>query len=123
MAKGYKGGFKAIEVRSQSIKGLSVELHWECGEGLDGDYMADDPNDVPLLRFDVLYKGEQIENASYCTQLKATDKRPLLLKAAKCILKDAEDSFYEIPDRGLAGVGKRQMEQLSWIGIENGKVV
>ena len=44
----------------------------DCGEGPDGDYDPDNPNDVALLRFDVRYKDadgywEFANDASYCT--------------------------------------------------------
>jgi len=47
-----------------------VELEY-IGEGRSGDYDADDPEDVALLRFTVLdaATGEPIDDGSYCTLL------------------------------------------------------
>lgn len=51
------------------------------GEGLSGDYDADDPNDVPLLRFYIfkkVYSNPDLDStfiweqhSSYCTQVSA----------------------------------------------------
>ena len=124
----YKGGFKGIAVKSKKIKGLSVELTWDCSEGHSGDYDPTDPTDEPLLRFDVILVDgknyKEIQDGSYCTNLKATDDRKLLTKAVKCILNEAESTIYLTEDKEVAYHGfKRIMEGLSWIKIENGKVV
>lgn len=39
------------------------------GEGYNGDYDEEDPNDVPLLRFTIFKDGEQLNDGSYCTTL------------------------------------------------------
>lgn len=59
-----------------------VRVEWtELGEGIDGDYNPEDPDDIELLRFDVSLKvgGRWTfpDNASYCTQVpvKATAKQ------------------------------------------------
>jgi hypothetical protein len=111
--------FEEISIKSKKIKGLSVVLEWDCGEGICGDYNEEDPNDVPLLRFDVMFKGEQADNGSYCTQLQVTDKRPLLKKAVKLILNVAEKYF---GDEGSLSGFKRSMEELSWMEIKDGKL-
>ena len=47
-------------------------------EGWEGDYDPTDPDDVPLLRFDVskwdknCNEWSAVEDASYCTQLSVT---------------------------------------------------
>ena len=108
------------------MKGLSVFLSWDCGEGVCGDYDPEDDDDVPLLRFDVIYgkDPEQVENGSYCTQLEATDDRRLLVKAAQTILKEAENSLSVKEDGTLERNGfKRTMEWLSWIQVKDGKLV
>ena len=108
--------FKEILVKSKKVKGLSVSLNWDCAEGLNGDYDKTDPDDVPLLRFDVLVNGEQAENGSYCTQLSVNDPRPLLEKAAGIILKEAEATLNK------SGF-KKSMAQLSWMQIANGNLI
>jgi hypothetical protein len=111
--------FKEIIVKSKKYPKLSVSLNWDCGEGYDGYYDASDPTDAPLLRFDVMVKGEQVDDGSYCTLLKATYDRKLLRAAAKEILKESEDKFN---GKTFSGGFKKLMEQLSWINIENGQI-
>jgi hypothetical protein len=106
---GYEGGFKEINIKSKKVKGLSICLGWDCQEGEDGDYDPSDPNDTPYLRFDILYKGEQVDNGSYCTHLKATDHRELLEISAKGILAEAEKYA-----PGFSNGFKKAMEFLSW---------
>ena len=46
-----------------------------CDEGLNGDYIEDDPDDVPLLRFSVYVYDEEtkgynaVDDGSYCTMV------------------------------------------------------
>lgn len=120
--------FKEILLKSKKVKGLSVSLNWDCGEGLSGDYDENDPDDRPLLRFDVSYEPKkgmyyELDDASYCTQLMVGDDRKLLKKAAEIILKEAENTFHYDEKNDTASVGKRIMEGLSWIQIKDGKVV
>ena len=66
-----------------------IRIKWvNIGEGIHGDYNENNPNDVNLLRFDVSVKTddgtwEDIEDASYCTQVPADtpkdDLKELLL--------------------------------------------
>lgn len=115
--------FKRIVVKSKTLRGLGVDLNWDCREGNEGDYDPEDPKDQPLLRFDVSYKGEAVEDGSYCTRLKATDTRSLLTKAAECILNEAEATLYIGEGGYLAQDGfKRRMEELSWLTIYKGKL-
>jgi hypothetical protein len=109
---GYKGGFKPIIIHSKKAKGLSVELSWDCQEGWSGDYDPKDPDDEPLLRFDVCLNGRCFDDGSYCTQLRATDPRRKLFKAARAILSEAEDSISN-------GCFKRTMEWMSWISVDD----
>ena len=69
-----------VELIRDSIK---VELEW-IGEGWDGDYQEDDPEDDPLLRFTFYRKDamaiagwDQIDDTSYCTQLIADKVSPM----------------------------------------------
>ena len=115
--------FKSILIKSKQIKGLSVELHWDCYEGVCGDYNEDDPTDEPLLRFDVLYNGEQLEDSSYCTNLRADDDRALLTRAVQAILAEAEDSRDGNDDDYNFGFRfKKRGEWLSHLCITNGKL-
>lgn len=106
--------FKDLTVKSKKIKKLSVIL-CDIGEGYEGDYNPEDPEDKPLLRFDVYKDGEQMDNGSYCTLLSVNDDRKLLKEAAEIILKEAEESLDN-------GGFKRSMEQMSYLYIKNGKV-
>ena len=112
--------FDEIVVKSESIPKLEVCLHWDCQEGWCEEYNPDDPDDEPLLRFDVMYKRNVEDNGSYCTQLKATDNRELLTRAAAAILKEAGDCF---DGKGFSGGFKKTMEWLSWIRIKDGKII
>lgn len=123
--------FKEIIVKSRKVAGLSVSLSWDCGEGNEGDFDAEDPQDEPLLRFDVskitrqgksFARAEQLQDSSFCTQLTAYDDRKLLTQAANIILKEAEENC--AMKRGVFEYHwKRVMEGLSWMGIKDGKVV
>lgn len=43
-------------------------LVWESiGEGRSGDYDPEDPTDKPHLRATLLYRGEPVDDGSYCT--------------------------------------------------------
>jgi len=120
--------FKEILLKSKKVKGLSVSLNWDCGEGWDGDYDEDNPDDKPLLRFDVSYEPKkgmdyELQDASFCTQLCVYDDRALLTKAVKAILREAEETFQYNKENDYASVGKRAMEHMSWLSIEKGKLV
>lgn len=103
--------FKKIKINSSKIKGLSLILHWSCREGWNGEYNPKDPNDAPLLRFDVIKNKTCLDNGSYCTELKATDPRNKLIKAAKTILATAEESISN-------GNFKNRMALISWLSID-----
>ena len=94
-----------IKVRKTDVE---VELEY-IGEGWGGDYDKDDPEDEPLMRFTVKYKGEELDDASYCTALQATLEHEILLFAATEILDEVYD---EVMDRHSI---KRLSERLSWI--------
>ncbi|WP_114947641.1 hypothetical protein [Microvirga calopogonii] len=92
---------------------FQASLEW-IGEGEDGDYRPADPNDRPILRFDVSQKGdngewEDVPDSSYCTQLDARLPRPVRELAASLILKSVEEAH-------AAGLSlKRVCERLSWM--------
>lgn len=130
--------FETIYVYSED--GLvRVDLDW-IGEGIDGDYDENDPQDVPLLRFGVSRKftndcrddrfydltggheedyeiGEwcDVEDGSYCTQLSVTAPREQLIDAAQFILSYVESGVRDLHRE------KRMYESLSWICLKDGK--
>lgn len=81
-------------------------------EGHCGDYDPDDPEDENLLRFTVYHNGEQVNDASYCTNIRADADREAVKKAAERILR-------EVYDPVMAGYSvKKLCEGLSWIELE-----
>ncbi len=88
------------------------KVEWtDLGEGLCGDYDPGDPEDVALLRFDVLCLDddtctwEYMDDASYCTQMPA-DSSPDILHRGATIIMDATYGKTNI---------KKICEELSWI--------
>tara|TARA_R110002051_G_scaffold251722_1_gene311084 strand:- start:53 stop:409 length:357 start_codon:yes stop_codon:yes gene_type:complete len=96
------------------------KVEWvDIGEGWSGDYNPDDPEDVALLRFDVLeltkvdglfsdspeLEWEVLDDASYCTQMPADTSEADLRRAAEIIM----DATY-----GQTNI-KKICEELSWI--------
>jgi hypothetical protein len=79
------------------------------GEGYNGDFNVLDLDDKPLVRFSVYFKGEAVDDASYCTCLSAFTKRAYLLKKLNIIL----DEVYEDVINGNSI--KKICENLSWI--------
>lgn len=93
-------------------KGKRVTWEW-IGEGYEGDYNPDNPEDTPLLRFscDQLVDGnwEGMNDASYCTQLPISTPRQYLARGAAILLEAIDtDASY-----------KRELERLSWFCIED----
>jgi hypothetical protein len=128
--------FEEIEVTDETDT-VQVTLEW-IGEGFSGDYDPDDPDDLPLLRYsvyrryrdneeypegifdlDALEDGEWMacNNASYCTQLKVTDDRTMLLEAANRLVAHISQGVIDKARQ------KRLYEYLSWISIHDGKVI
>lgn len=91
-----------------------VKIQWvDIGEGLDGYYNSEDPEDVALLRFDVLvWNGtdwEQVDDGSYCTMMPVdTDKDTLRLALVTLM-----NNVWEAMSNG--GSVKRVCEELSWM--------
>ena len=96
------------------------KVEWvDIGEGWNGNYDPDDPDDTALLRFDVLeltniqglfsdspvMEWEVLDDASYCTQMPADSSDDILRQAAEIIMN--------------ATYGKKNIkkicEELSWI--------
>lgn len=92
------------------IKEGSIEVEWVAlGEGWDGDYNPDDPEDTELLRFDVYKDGEMVEDASYCTQVPADTPEPEQRRLLKIIMDEVRS-----PLEGDNSI-KKLCERLSWI--------
>jgi hypothetical protein len=107
--------FEEIEVHN---KKFSLTLDF-IGEGTDGDYDPENPDDVPLLRYDVCEKvdgeWEPLRNGSACCQLSAKEKRADLKKAAKKMLEIVSKT----DPQNLNFV----VQLLSWIQMEKGKLI
>lgn len=91
---------------------VMVELVHE-GEGFHGEYDPTDPDDQPLLRFSVYQRGEgeweQVENASYCTQLNAGISLSDQIQICRTILGRVKPLINS--DKSL----RRECEDLSWL--------
>ncbi|QRM34779.1 hypothetical protein [Microvirga sp. VF16] len=111
-------GSLATEIVATGEK-FQASLEW-IGEGEDGDYRPDDPNDRLILRFDVSQKGddgkwEDVPDSSYCMQLDARLPRPIRELAANLVLKAVEEAH-------AAGLSiKRVCERLSWMDEDAAK--
>lgn len=95
---------------------------YNADEGICGDYNADDPEDINLLRFDVSHNTnppeeseqnwEQIEDASYCTQVDVDTPLPDLIKLLWIIFKE----YSNVLDAYLSGSSVKKLgEGLSYI--------
>jgi hypothetical protein len=101
--------------RTLSQDGVQVSLS-HIGEGCDGDFMPDDPDDVPLLRMDVSIweEGEwqALDNGSYCTDLSCAASDAELDEALAIMHEQITAAIKE-------GRQKRTCEWLSWMGEPN----
>lgn len=95
------------EITSTENDRWRINATW-LGEGYDGDYQADDINDEPLMRFDVIDKtAEQFTDEympySYCTNAKANDIESCqrFIEAVLLIVKDNS-------------IPKHELERLTW---------
>lgn len=79
------------------------------GEGLSGDYNPDNPEDEPLLRFYVYHNEEPVDDASYCTTIRADADPAEVQKAADTVL----EKVYEPIKNGKSV--KKICETLSWL--------
>lgn len=100
-----------------SIQGPVVRADWyDAGEGFCGDYDPQDPDDVPLLRFDIYIRyGDQwepVEDASYCTLMPATADREVLTANLRVIYDEYNDVLSTDPEASVKKLGER----LSFVG-------
>jgi hypothetical protein len=115
--------------------GIRVSL--DCiGEGWNGDYNENDPDDEALMRFDVYIKQPEtfnypypndwypLDDASYCTAFPESASQELQDKAVRFIMDEVKDSLLEnfnsileaIEGGDYASGGiKKRCEHLSWI--------
>ena len=90
----------------------NYKAEWvNIGEGWDGDYNPNDPDDTPLLRFDTYRKNgdewEPIDDGSYCTAMPVGTPDNILLRALELIVADLNAVVDLSP--------KRALEALSWM--------
>ena len=92
----------------------NIALQWEyLGEGFSGDYQDDDPDDRPLLRATIYYKGEQVDDASFCTLATTVTPKQELITSALALLASISvtvDSYNNAPRLKCGGV----MEGWTW---------
>lgn len=104
------------EMEAVSENGLvRCVLGW-IGEGKDGDYRPDDPEDEPYLRFDLYVRAtpkgrvwEAPEDTSYCTALTAFSDERTCREAISRILSETAEPLSE------GHRVKRVCESLSWM--------
>lgn len=112
---------KAIEdfTELELIKDNVKVCWWYADEGNDGYYQADDPDDVPLLRFDIAtWDAEEnwwvcLEDASYCTLMPIDTPKEILMRGLEKLMS----VFYEDTLKGH--VSKRMCEHYSWMSPED----
>jgi hypothetical protein len=98
------------------IKGLvKIELEY-IGEGLNGDFNPNDPDDIKLLRYTVSRIEDDdivpIDDASYCTLLPESASSTIQTKALYYLMS----RLYEPITQGL--YIKKLCEDLSWLELE-----
>lgn len=103
--------------------GLVMDLDW-IGEGYDGDFDEDDPEDDCLLRFSFYVSSDEndelteLDDSSYCTHLSLRLSLVERLYAAGAIFKEVYDVTGPEPDAWGSGV-KRACEALSAINLQD----
>lgn len=94
---------------------IMVELE-SIGEGYNGDYDPEDPEDVELMRFSIFRlidgKWEEIDNASYCTYIPAS----ITSEQEDVILDYIMSQVYDLAVQWKSI--KRACQRLSWLSDE-----
>ena len=108
-----KDKFSKNEYQLPVITRGVVKIEWvNLGEGYDGDYDPENPDDVNLLRFDVSKKvnGEwtEVEDGSYCTQVPSRTNHDTLRRILTSFMNEIYDDVISV------GKAKRACERLSW---------
>ena len=103
-----------------SIENDVVRADWyDAGEGICGDYNPEDPDDIPLLRFDIYKKeGEdwvEVDDASYCTRMPVKENLEILTRSLYIIFKEYNNVLEDDPDASVKKLG----ESLSWISPDD----
>lgn len=86
------------------------KLDWiDLGEGIDGDYNPDDPDDQPYLRADLYQMSEggewqEVNDGSYCTLAIVNTPSDTLKKISVDLFADLGDNQFK----------KRIMENWTW---------
>ena len=98
--------------------GLRVDWIY-IGEGLSGDWNPNNPNDIPLLRFDVYYlsgedQWDMVDDGSYCTNMEWGTSSDILARAAMLIIFNMEDKIGKTSYR-------QALQDLSWMKAEDFK--
>lgn len=91
------------------IEGNTMVRWVDLGEGMCGDYNDEDPDDEPLLRFDVCIMGdngewESPQDSSFCTLMPVDTDDAILTAALERILASVK----------AEGIG-RNLDLLSWM--------
>ena len=90
--------FETVELIKDNVL---VEIDW-LEDGLSGEYQADDPDDVPMLRFTVcscpyvdteFRHWDPVRNASYVMQIPIDTPRAVLEKLAQKIMDKVFDEI------------------------------
>ena len=91
------------------------------GEGYNGDYNPDDPNDEELIRFDVYAKNIEgfdsddwiaVDDASYCTTIPVNSPMEELEKKITIVFNEYKNVATHIKQGGSV---RKLGETLSWI--------
>lgn len=105
---------------SMSLIKHPVKIEWvDLDEGLYGEYDPDNPDDIPLLRFDVsVYKNgewETKEDGSYCTRFAANIDMETKQKGLYILMNRLYDVLADDVDASIKKLG----EELSWISVND----
>ncbi len=112
-----KDAFFVNDSKLPSIIRGNVRIDWvNIGEGFDGDYDPENPDDVNLLRFDV-YRNDgvnwvEVDDGSYCTQVPAKTNHATLRRILSSFMDYIHDDITSV------GKAKRKCEQLSWTDLD-----
>ena len=97
----------------------NIKVEWaNIGEGYNGDYNPNDPDDVELLRFYVYEWDdgywEPVDDASYCTTVPLHSDPDIIEETIRVLYKRFADVIYN-----RSGSVKKLGEMMSWISPDN----
>ena len=98
-----------------AIEGKHTRVSWVyIDEGWFGDYNEENPDDEPLLRFDVDARGDDTHgewyepsDSSYCTCTPATTDRATLVRLLKILYREFSDVLDSDPFASVKRLGER----------------